>query len=134
VKSSSGSELAREVVTGETLNRFLWGSSMPRLSSSSLRSLKSSTKEAGMFVEEEEEEVEQREELRLLKSSMEVVVAVKKTFVGHFGQVLAVITGIIGIAIPGNGFPTHFMMLNLMVICGHFLVRWNRIIDISPIS
>jgi hypothetical protein len=88
VKSSWGSELAREVVTGETLNRFLWGSSMPRLSSSSLRSLKSSTKEAGIFVEEEEEEVEQIEELRLLKSSMEVVVAVKKTFVGHFGQVL----------------------------------------------
>jgi esterase/lipase superfamily enzyme len=72
VKASSGSELAREEDTGETLNRFLWGSSMPRLSSSSLRSLKYSTKEAGIFVveeeeeEEEEEEVEQIEELRFL--------------------------------------------------------------------
>lgn len=36
----------------------------------------------------EEEEVEQMEELRFLKFSSGVVVAVKKTLVGQLGQVL----------------------------------------------
>ena len=85
MNSSSGSELRREEETGETLNRFLSGSSASRLSSSSLRSLKYSTKEGVMFAEEEE--VEQMEELRFLKFSSGVV-AVKNTLVGQLGQVL----------------------------------------------